>query len=65
MWVPLFGSPSSDVQVFTDASSYACGAILPDGSQLSIPWQGPKLAMHINLQELLAVVKVFAAAPKP
>ena len=56
--------PPADVQIFTDASSYACGAILPDGSQLSIPWSGPELQLHINLQELLAVIKVFQFCPE-
>ena len=56
--------PPVDVQVFTDASSYACGAVLPDGSELSIPWVGAELGLHINLQELLAVVKVFEATPE-
>lgn len=51
------------MQVFTDASSYACGAVLPDGTELSIPWVGAELGLHINLQELLAVVKVLEATP--
>ena len=56
--------PPADVRVFTDASSYACGAVLPDGSTLSIPWVGSELQLHINLQELLAVIKVFEASPE-
>jgi hypothetical protein len=55
--------PPADVQIFTDASSYACGAVLLDGSELSIPWVGSELQLHINLQELLAVMKVFEACP--
>ena len=56
--------PPAEMKVFTDASSYACGAILPDGSALSIPWVGAELGLHINLQELLAVIKVFEASPE-
>ena len=56
--------PPVDVEVFTDASSYACGAVLPDGSSLSIPWVGAELKLHINVQELLAVLKLFEAAPE-
>jgi hypothetical protein len=56
--------PPADVQIFTDASSYACGAVLLDGSELSIPWVGSELQLHINLQELLAVMKVFEACPR-
>jgi hypothetical protein len=37
---------------------------LPDGSKLSIPWVGSELSLHINLQELLAVIKVFEASPE-
>jgi hypothetical protein len=53
-----------DVKVFTDASSYAFGAVIPDGSELSFPWVGAELGLHINLQELLAVVRVFEACPE-
>jgi hypothetical protein len=56
--------PPADVRVFTDASSYAYGAVLPDGSTLSVPWQGEELEWHINLQELAAVVRVFQASPQ-
>jgi hypothetical protein len=55
--------PPVDVTVFTDASSYAYGAILPDGTELSIPWVGNELDLHINLQELLAVIRVLEASP--
>ena len=55
--------PPADVRVYTDASSYAYGAVLPDGSQVSVPWVGEELNWHINLQELAAVVRVLRACP--
>lgn len=56
--------PPADVRVFTDASSYAYGAVLPDGSTISVPWVGAELDWHINLQELAAVVRVLEACPQ-
>jgi hypothetical protein len=35
--------------------------LMIDGSELSFPWVGAQLGLHINLQELLAVVRVFEA----
>jgi len=52
--------PPAELRIYTDASSYAFGAILPDGTAVSIPWEGAELQLHINLQELLAVFKVLA-----
>lgn len=52
--------PPAEMRIYTDASSYAFGAILADGTAVSIPWEGAELNLHINLQELLAVVKVLS-----
>jgi hypothetical protein len=52
--------PPAEMRIYTDASSYAFGAILADGTAVSIPWEGDELKLHINLQELLAVVKVLS-----
>jgi hypothetical protein len=55
--------PPATMRVFTDSSSYAYGAVLPDGSMLSRAWVGAELNWHINIQELVAVHRVLSACP--
>ena len=48
----------------TRVSLYAYGAVLPDGSTISVPWMDEELSWHINMQELAAVVRVMRACPE-